>query len=108
MLGHGTLDPAPRFAQIARRIEQSIQLGIVQLLAHVGGFAQHASQVTLVCHGAFAALLDQMMSGVATDPLRQGDTHRLSHHQPSRLLQVPGHALGIDFQTGNRLLRLLQ
>ncbi|MOA67569.1 hypothetical protein D3C78_1948100 [compost metagenome] len=59
-------------------------------------------------YGAATALLYQVVGSIATDALGKSDTDGLCQHQPLAQLQVVQHALGIDFQPGNHLQRLLQ
>ncbi|MNU02727.1 hypothetical protein D3C72_2465200 [compost metagenome] len=54
--------------------------------------------MTLFGHGAFAALFEQMVRGIAADPLREDDAHRFGKHQALGQIEVARHALGIHFQ----------
>ena len=61
-------------------IEQTIQFFGRELRGDLGISAQHVAQMSALLHRLLAALLDQMVGGVAANALRQGDAHRLGEH----------------------------
>ena len=67
MFGDGPLHPAAGLPEVMGRIEQALQLGSGQLGADLGIGTEHRAQVHALLHRLAAALLDQMVGGVAAD-----------------------------------------
>ncbi|MNV24222.1 hypothetical protein D3C71_1152770 [compost metagenome] len=108
MFSHRPLDPGFGLTEIVGGVQQMIEFSRRQLGGHLRFVAEHRTQVTLFGHRAFAAAFEQMVCGIAADPLGEDDAHRFGEHQALGQIEVVRHAPGIHFQSLGDQQRLLQ
>ena len=108
MFSHRSLDPGTGLSEVISGVQQMIEFFSRQLGCHLRLVAKHGAQMTLFGHGAFATLFQQVMRGVAPDPLCQDDAHRFGQYQALGQIEVADHAPGVHFQPLRHQQRLLQ
>ncbi|MNP00002.1 hypothetical protein D3C76_917860 [compost metagenome] len=90
------------------RVEQTIEFVCREFGGDLRLITQHRSQMTLFGHGPLAAVLEQMVRGIAAQALRQHNADGFGQHQALGQVQVAAHARGIDFQPFDQCQGLLQ
>ena len=107
VFGYGAGDPSVGLAQVVGGIKQTVQLSCRQLGGDLWLIRQYRPQVTALCDGTLAALLQQMVCGFATEALGKHDADGLGQYQAVGQVEVLRHALRIDFQAFAHQQRLM-